>query len=164
MKRSNRFLITVIVVILLSATAISVWAAPGRVGTVPILPETVSGSFAETINFGTGTASIQASTTTGGVVTIQKVNDLITAIGPLPEGWIPLLNEALEVMVTDGSAASVEICVPNSPDLADRSPVFHYWNKDNQTWSAIPTELKSGDPEMVCGTGSSEGKYALLGK
>lgn len=164
MKTSNRLIISIVVIALLALTAVSVWASPNRVGTVPVLPDEMSGALAETINFGTGTVSVQASSSEGGTLTVLKIADPITVIGPLPEGWTLLLDEALEVTIVDGTTSEVKICVPQSPDMEGRSPTFHYWDSAIKSWSAIPTEITSGTPPMVCGTGKSEGKYALFGQ
>ncbi len=164
MKTSKRVIISMGVVVLLALTAVSVWASPNRVGTVPVLPDEMSGMLSETINFGTGTVSVQASSSEGGILTVLKVADPVTVIGPLPEGWSLLLDEALEVTIVDGSTGTVKICVPQSPDMEDRSPTFHYWDSTANIWSAIPTEVTTGTPPMVCGTGTAEGKYALLGQ
>ncbi len=164
MKISTRLIVSIIVVILLTATAISVWAAPARVGTVPVLPNEIVGGLTETINFGTGTVIVQAGASEGGTLTVQKVADPVTAIGDLPEDWVLLLDEALEITITDGSMSTSQICVPYSPDMEEREPTFHFWDTVNKIWTSIPTEITTGTPAMVCGTGSSEGKYALLGK
>lgn len=164
MKKSTRLIISFIVVVLLAATAISVWAAPARIGTVPVLPNEITGGLTETINFGTGTVIVQAGASEGGTLTIQKVADPATAIGSLPDDWVLLLDEALEITITDGSMTKGQICVPYSPDMESREPTFHFWDTSNKTWTAIPTEITTDTPAMVCGTGSSEGKYALLGK
>lgn len=164
MKKSTRLIISLAVVILLALTAVSVWASPNRVGTVPVLPDELSGMLSETINFGTGTVSVQASSSEGGTLTVLKVADPAIVIGPLPEGWVLLLDEALEVTIVDGTTSSVKICVPQGPDMESHSPTFHYWDSATSSWSAIPTEVTTGTPSMVCGTGSAEGKYALLGQ
>jgi hypothetical protein len=164
MKTSKRAIAAVIVVIFLALTAVGVWAAPNRVGTVPVLPEEVSGMLSESINFGTGTITVQASTSDGGSLTVQKVADPVNAVGALPEGWVTLLDEALEITVIEGSMSTAQICVPYSPDMENKTPTFHFWDTVNKIWTSIPTEVTTGTPPLVCGTGSSEGKYVLLGK
>jgi hypothetical protein len=164
MKNSKRLIVAVIVAILLTVTAVSVWAAPSRVGTVPVLPDEITGMLSESISFGTGTVTVQAGASEGGTLTILKVADPATSIGVFPDGWVTLLDEALEITVIDGTMSTAQICVPFSPDMENKSPTFYHWDAANKTWTAIPTEISTGTPSLVCGTGSSEGKYALLGK
>ncbi len=164
MKNSKRLIVTIIVVILLTLTAVSVWAAPGRVGTVPLLPDEVTGMLNESVSFGTGTVTVQASSSSGGTLVVQKVADPVTVVGALPTGWTLLLDEALEITIASGSTTSVQVCVPQSPNMENKNPTFHYWDAVNKVWNAIPTEITSGTPPLICGTGTAEGKYALLGQ
>jgi hypothetical protein len=164
MKKSTRLIIAVILVILLSITAVSVWAAPSRVGSVPFLESQFTALLTDTINFGTGTLSVEANTSEGGTMTVEKLDNPATLIGPPPDGWVFLLDQALDVKILNGSAGKVHICVPQSPDMENKTLVFHFWDAINKKWTAIQTTTTFGNPNLVCGTGTSGGQYALLGQ
>lgn len=164
MKKSTRLIVAIFLVVILSVTAIGVWAAPARVGTVPVLSENISAGLSEVVNIGTGTVSVQADASSGGSMNIEKITDPSTKIGLPPEGWVFLLDQALKITISNGLMNSVHICVPQAPDMVTKTTVFHYWKTENSTWTPIPTEVTGENPPMICGTGSAEGHYALLGK
>jgi hypothetical protein len=164
MKKSTRLIIAVILVILLSITAVSVWAAPSRVGSVPFLENIFTAVLTDTINFGTGTLSIEAKASDGGTMTVEKLDDPATLIGPAPDGWVFLLDQALDVKITNGSASTVRICVPQTPDMDNKTILFHFWDDTDKKWIGIQTTTTFGNPNLVCGTGTSGGQYALLGQ
>ena len=164
MKKSTRLIVAVFLVVLLSITAISVWAAPSRVGSVPFLEDQVTALITDTINFGTGTLSVEANASPDSTMTVEKVDNPATLLGPAPEGWVFLLDQALDVKVSAGTVSSVRLCVPQTPDMENKTLLFHFWDTVEMKWAAIQTTTTIGTPNLVCGTGTSGGQYALLGQ
>lgn len=164
MKKSTRLIVAVILVILLSITAVSVWAAPSRVGSVPFLESLFTAKLTESINFGTGTLSVEADASTDGTMTVEKLDDPAALLGPAPDGWAFLLDQALDVKVSTGTVSTVRLCVPQTPDMENKTLLFHFWDTEAKKWMAIQTTTTLGNPNMVCGKGTSGGQYALLGQ
>lgn len=164
MKKSTRLLVAVILVLLLSISAVSVWAAPSRVGSVPFLEDQFTALLTDTINFGTGTLSIQANASSDGTMTVEKLDNPATLLGPAPDGWVFLLDQVLDVKVSTGSVSTVRICVPQTPNMENKTILFHFWDATDKKWKAIQTTTTFGSPNLVCGTGKSGGQYALLGQ
>ncbi len=164
MKKQTRLFFAILLVILLSIAAVSVWAAPDRVGTVPFLENEFTALLTETINFGTGTLSVEANASSDGTMTVEKLDDPATLLGTPPDGWAFMLDQALDVKITNGSISTVRICVPQTPDMEEKNVVFHFWDTNTMKWLAIQTTTTFGNPNLICGTGKSGGQYALLGQ
>jgi hypothetical protein len=164
MKISKRLIVAVVLVGLLSVTAIGTWAAPGRQGTVPVVPQKTTAPLNETVNLGTSTVEVDATASAGGTLTVEKVADPATKIGEAPTGWEFLLDQALDISITGGTMTSVQVCVPQTPDMEAQTTTFHFWDAVKKVWVAIPTVVTTGTPALVCGSGSAEGQYALMGK
>jgi hypothetical protein len=164
MKKSTRLFIAVILVILLSITAVSVWAAPSRVGSVPFLENQFTAKLTDSVNFGTGTVSVEANASSDGTMVVEKLDNPASLLGPAPDGWVFLLDQALDVKVTTGEVSTVHLCVPQTPNMENKTLLFHFWDTVDKKWKAIQTTTTFGNPNMVCGTGTSGGQYALLGQ
>jgi hypothetical protein len=163
MKRSTRFFTAVAITLLAAVVAVGVWAGPsGRSGTVPTPPPDGIGCSGTANNFGTGT--IKATGSSDCTVSVRHGG----AFGTLPLGW-SLLADVLEVKAVSGTVSQLEVCMPFSPSwkgkVAGESINFFYFNSAKSAWIAVPTVIKgNGVPPVVCGTSTSAGFYALLGK
>lgn len=174
MKNSKRFLIAAILVVLLTVTAVSVWAAPSRQGTVPIVPTQSTVPLTETLNFGTGTVEVIATNSTSGTLTVKIVEDPTKTFGPPTAGWNFMPDQALEISISDSAETTIQICIPQTPDMEKKTMVFNYWDSFKKVWVPIPTVTTPGTPPTICGTSpvvtgqswynSVEGIFALLGK
>jgi len=164
MKRSTRLLVAIILVLLLAVVSVSVWAAPGRQGSVPVPPRTYPGEIGEEINIGIGTVSTEG---TSGRVNVKLIKDPSKKFGPATHG-IYLLNYAIDVKVVQGSVNSVEVCVPLNPDWADKEMgpeiQWYLWDSDAEAWVDVETSIKEGVPPMICGTSDQAGVFSLQGQ
>jgi len=164
MKKYTRLSIAVLFMLVVAVAAVRTWAAPGRQGTVPLLPLVTTVTLQETANFGTGTVSVDALTTPGSILTITKVENPASVTGAPPDGLKFLIDQILDISVSNGPFMSAQICVPQAPNLVNKTAAFHLWDAVKKVWVAVPTEEKSGTPPLICGTINSPGQYALIGK
>ncbi len=168
MKNSKRLIVVVVVVALLAVTALSVWASPSRRGTVPVVAPVYNDpipqqNISRTINFGTGTVEIEATNCTNGSLSLDKIADPATALGGFYGGsFIP--NEAVDVGVSGCAQKSLQVCVPQSPDMEGKTMAWNVWDEASKSWSPLPTSITGSNPTMICGSASGDGKFALLGK
>jgi len=162
MRNSTRLLIAIALTLVMAVGAVSVWAGSARQGTVPIFPDEFAGSCSEseTINFGSGTVTGE-----GVCEMTVTVNSAPGEAGALPDGWTGLFDY-VSVTVTSGTAESIKVCTPLSPDWEDKEAgeTLNWFVWADEEWVEAETSIEQGSPDAVCGTSEVAGIFILLGK
>jgi len=155
MKQKMSISIVLALTLFLAVVGISVWAGPGRQGTVPTPPDEAILIAGETVTLGT----VEITASVNGTVT--RVKDPETDIGPAPSG-LSFLSDAIIVELDE--EGDVTVCYPYPKEVKDQDGGIYKWDEDAEEWVAVKG-IVSGDPAKICFTdkGITGGSYALIG-
>ena len=155
MKNSNKLIVAIAVTVVLSLVSISVWAAPGRMGTIPTPPlevDLITDGFATL-----GTFEVSASV----AGTATRVEDPEADFGPAPDGLF-FLSDAVTFVLEE--AGDITVCYPYPQWVEDQKGDIFKWDEVAEKWVVVESTV-NGDPSMICFTdeGVTGGSYSLLG-
>jgi hypothetical protein len=155
MKNSNKLMVALAVTLILSLVSLSVWAAPGRMGTIPTPPLEVDLITDEFVTL--GTFEVSASV----VGTATRVEDPESDMGPAPDGLYFLSDAVTFELEEEGN---ITVCYPYPQWVKDQKGDIYKWDEVTEEWVVVDSTV-SGDPPMICFTdeGVTGGSYSLLG-
>jgi len=159
MKFSSKVLIALSLTLILSLVGINVWAAPGRQGTVPIAPTTVT--IEGIIPVTGGTYQVTLLGNCGAVGTVTRIADPENEIGPANIGF-EFLTDGVKVELD--KACRVEICYPYPTEYKDMNGKIYKWDALAESWKVVESII-SGDPAQMCVTENivNNAVYSLIG-
>jgi hypothetical protein len=161
MKTSAKLSIALVVALILSFAAISVWAAPSRQGTVPIQPDVLPISGLGTVNGGTFNVTLLGNCGSKGTLTREKyLTGLEKDFGKAPTGS-NYLTDGVKIQLN--GACDIQVCFPYPKDYETKGGQIYKW--DGKAWVLLTSTI-SGDPKKICVTdkGVQTDSYSLLGK
>lgn len=153
MKRT--VIIAFALTLVLAVVSFSVWAAPGRQGTVPIPPRVAA--LLPGVRTTLGTVEVSASV----AGTVTRVEDPATDIGPAPDGFSFLSDAVTFELEEEGD---ITVCYPYPQEVADQDGGISKWDEAAGEWVTTESTV-SGEPPVICFTdpGVTGGSYSLLG-
>ena len=155
MKNSNKIMVALAVTLVLSLVSLSVWAAPGRMGTIPTPPMEVDLTSDEFATLGT----FEVSASVAGTAT--RVEDPEADFGPAPDGLF-FLSDAVTFKLD--KIGDITVCYPYPQWVEDQKGDIYKWDEVKEEWVVVDSIVKSVPP-MICFTdeGVTGGSYSLLG-
>lgn len=155
MKTSTKLSIALALTLVLSLVGLTVWAAPGRQGTVPPTPK--KADLLAGVKTALGTMEVTLSV--DGTFTL--VEDPETDFGPAPTGLDFLSDTGTFELEEEGD---ITICYAYPQAMKDKNADIYKWDEVAKEWVAMEGTI-SGDPPMICYTdeGVMGGTYSLIG-
>jgi hypothetical protein len=155
MKNSSKLMIALAVTLILSLVSLTVWAAPGRMGTVPTPPMEVDLTPGDYFTLGT----FEVSSSVAGTAT--RIEDPEKDLGPAPDGFY-FLSDAVTFKLEE--KGDLTVCYPYPQWVEDQKGDIYKWDEVTEEWVVVESTV-SGDPPMICFTDKvvTGGSYSLLG-
>jgi hypothetical protein len=159
MKKSTRLIVAIFLVVILSVTAIGVWAAPARVELFLSFLKISRQGYLKSLISVLEPSPFKQMLLPG----IMKSKKLLIhpPNGLPPEGWVLCLIRRSRLPFQMVHELGTYL-FPQAR-YGDKNDCLPYWNPENST-GLHPDRSDRRESPMICGTGSAEGHYALLGK
>jgi len=133
MKFTSKLMIALTLTLVLGLVGINVWAAPGRQGTVPLIP--VTGGTIQ-VNYLCDCTTEEAK--------ITRFEDPKTEVGPAPTGF-DFLSDTFDIE----NICEIEICYPYPEDYEDQKGQIYIWNTVSEDWEITDSYIY-GEPKQIC--------------
>lgn len=158
MKHKIHLSIALTLAMVLSLVGLSVWAAPERQGTVPVVPDLIPITALIPVTGGTYQVELLCDCPYDGLVT--RIPDPEEEIGPAPENH-KYLSDAAEVELE--GPCNIEICYPYPSDYEKQKGQIYKWDMDQKEWKIRDTTIYD-DPQQICTIDyeTTGGQYALI--
>jgi hypothetical protein len=142
--------------LILVVVGVTVWAGPGRQGTVPTPPEEVDLVPDEPVALGT------VEITPSCIGTAIRVEDPEEEFGPAPDD-LEFLADGVTVVFEE--ECEVKVCYPYPEDTEEKDGQIYKWDDEAEEWELLESTI-SGDPKKICAVDEkvTDGTYALIGE
>lgn len=132
MKLTSKLMIALALTLVLSLVSLTVWAAPERQGTVPLIP----------VTGGTIQTNLLCDCTEE--ATITRIEDPETEVGPAPTGF-DFLSDTFDI----DNVCEIEICYPYPEDYEEQKGQIYTWNTVAEEWEITDSYIY-GEPKQIC--------------
>lgn len=156
MKNKLWMSVALALTVVLALVGVSVWAGPGRQGTVPIPEDEVDLLPNQPASLGTVEITCEC------VGKAFRIDDPEEDFGPPPEGK-SFLADAVTVLTTEG--CEVQVCYPYPKEVEDKEAEIYKWDEEEEEWVVVESTI-SGIPRRICALDDevTEDTFVLIGE